>query len=280
MGISISSMRLIGKTMKDRRLSGKCVTYGVQGIEGQYGDVKRILSLEGYKYRNVAIDSIIMDDITQYGNTIHQSVFFNMLGFDVVDSIDVFTKENPTHVLNLNEPIERTMHGRYDMVYDGGTAEHCFDIPEVLSNTVRLLKAGGTVIHHLPISGYLEHGYYQFSPSLFFDFYKANNFTDIEAKIHISYSNRKSCYFDFTSPAKLPDNFGHPAMIFFTAKKRAGHNDVVFPVQSVNPEHFIRNAMTESFLSALYTRLPRGFAFKALQLLKKITCMYACKRLQ
>lgn len=279
MAISISSMRLIGKTMKGRRLSGKCVTYGVQGIEGQYDDVQKILSLEGIKYRDVDKDSIVMDGITHYGKTIHQSVFFNMLGFDVVDSIDVFTKENPTHVLNLNEPIEQAMYGRYDMVYDGGTAEHCFNLPEVLCNTVRLLKAGGIVIHHLPISGNLEHGYYQLSPSLLYDFYTANNFAEIDAKIQINYSSRKSCYFDFISAARLPDNFGHPAMVFFTARKMAVRKDIVFPVQAANPEHFIKNSKTETFLSALYTRLPRDFAFKALQLLKKITCMNACKRI-
>ncbi|WP_420263652.1 hypothetical protein [Candidatus Magnetominusculus dajiuhuensis] len=279
MGISVSTMRLIARTMKDRHLSGMCVTYGVQGVEGQYSDVRKILSMEGYKYRDIDKDSIIMDNITHFGKTIHQSVLFNMLGFDVVDSIDVSARENPTHVLNLNKPIEQTLHCRYDMVYDGGTAEHCFNITEVLSNTVRLLKAGGIVIHHLPISGYLEHGYYQISPSLLFDFYNANDFTDIEAKIHISHSKTKSCYFDFTSPAKLPQHFGNPTMIFFTARKNAAHNDVVFPVQNVNPKHFITNRGIESFLSALYTILPENFAFKTLQLCKKITCMYACKRL-
>ncbi|MCG6552156.1 MAG: hypothetical protein L7F77_07500 [Candidatus Magnetominusculus sp. LBB02] len=275
MAINRPSIRLLAMALKDRLTSGRCITYGVQTVSGTYNEIKKLLAAEGCSVREPDDASMAI------GRTVQQDVLFKMLGFDTVESIDVSDREAPTHILNLNMPIDKSMHMGYSLVYDGGTTEHCFDIKEVLSNTVRLLKTGGIVIHHLPISGCLEHGYYQISPSLLFDFYRANNFTDIEAKIQIckSQNSGKSCYFNFTSPARLPNDFGRQALIFFTARKTAAHNDVIYPVQTANPEHYISNAKVESYLSAVYRMLPAGAAFNALQLFKKITCMYGCKRL-
>ncbi len=35
--------------MKHLNLSGGCITFGVQGIEGQYSDIKKILIEESYR---------------------------------------------------------------------------------------------------------------------------------------------------------------------------------------------------------------------------------------
>jgi hypothetical protein len=46
-----------------------------------------------------------------------------------------------------------------------------------------LLKVGGVVIHAGPANGWLEHGFYQFSPTLLVDYYVANRFDILEACI-------------------------------------------------------------------------------------------------
>lgn len=279
MAIDSHTVRLIGKTMKDKGLSGKCITYGVQLIDGQYDDVKKSLSSVGYKYRDIGKADIIMDTVTQFatGETIHQDILFKMLGFDYVDSIDVDKYENAVHVLDLNMPIDKGMHGNYDMVYDGGTMEHCFNIKEVFSNTMKLLKVGGIIIHHVPISGWLTHGYYQFSPMLFLDLYKANGFEDLDAKIHIFSSPTKGHYFDFKSTKRLPDDFNKPVNIFFSARKSVELNAVKFPVQP--RVKVTQNSETESILKKLQHILPRYWAEKGSRLYRKITCRADFKRL-
>lgn len=185
MGINYSTIRLIARTMKDLKLSGSCITLGVQGVEGRYSDIKRILIEQSYNPRELKETEIVYDAITQFGNSLHQDSFFKMLGFSKVDSLDYFSDQNPTYVMDLNEPLKQDLWNQYDMVYEGGTLEHCFNIKEVFSNITRLLKVGGRVVHHVPMTGWVNHGFYQFSPGLFYDFYSANGFVDMKALIHI-----------------------------------------------------------------------------------------------
>ena len=62
------------------------------------------------------------------------------------------------------------------MIIDGGTMEHIFHIPNVLNNIYRMLRVGGRIIHISPSSNYVDHGFYSFSPTLFYDFYQTNKF--------------------------------------------------------------------------------------------------------
>ena len=163
MGIPRSIIKLTAKIMKDKNLSGDCITFGVHGIEGLYNDVKTILNKAKYQYNELNPAEIILDETTQFGKSIHQSVFFKMLGFSKVDSIDCFPDENPSIIHNLNKPINMKLTKRYSCVWDGGTTEHIYNIYECLSNVVKLLKVGGRIIHSVPVSGYINHGFYQFS---------------------------------------------------------------------------------------------------------------------
>jgi SAM-dependent methyltransferase len=45
-----------------------------------------------------------------------------------------------------------------------------------LRNAHLILKPGGIVIHMVPVNGYFNHGYFQFSPCFFHDYYKQNGY--------------------------------------------------------------------------------------------------------
>ena len=64
---------------------------------------------------------------------------------------------------------------KFDYVLDAGTLEHIFDLPCALRNMSNMVKAGGSVIHIVPLFGWLNHGFHNFSPILFEEFYQANN---------------------------------------------------------------------------------------------------------
>src|SRR5690606_17887488 len=103
--------------------------------------------------------------------------FFERLGFDLVDSLDVSDFEGCTHLLDLNEPgVPQRLRGRYDALYNGGTLEHVFDVRNALRNIHDLLRPGGMVIHIVPACGWVDHGFYQISPTLLTDYYAANRF--------------------------------------------------------------------------------------------------------
>jgi len=46
-----------------------------------------------------------------------------------------------------------------------------------------MLKPGGIVIHVSPSNNHVDHGFYQFSPTLFYDYYSLNNWTILRANI-------------------------------------------------------------------------------------------------
>ncbi|MFH0702324.1 MAG: hypothetical protein V2B14_02140 [bacterium] len=227
MGICTNSIKLLAKMLKDKNLSGSAITFGVQAIQGQYQEILNYLKKENYNCKTLDKKEIILDNKTHFGVTLHQDVFFKMLGFSKVESIDFYDREKPTYTLDLNKPVPESMHEKYDFVYDGGTMEHCFNVKEVLSNAVRLVKKGGYVLHSAPMTGYINHGFYQFSPTLFFDFYAENGFKKMEMKILVG-----NQFINFTENFIPKDFAGQEGLIFFIAKKSKAYDEIKTPIQS------------------------------------------------
>ena len=57
---------------------------------------------------------------------------------------------------------------------DSGTLEHVFHLPNALKSVVELAKVGGRVMLLSPSSNHFDHGFYMFSPTLFYDYFSAN----------------------------------------------------------------------------------------------------------
>lgn len=90
-----------------------------------------------------------------------------------VDSIDISSYEHATFVANLALPgckgrlEELELLGKYDLVLDLGTAEHIISPVASFFNAYSLLKVGGLLVMNLPVTGWLNHGLYRFSPTFF-----------------------------------------------------------------------------------------------------------------
>jgi hypothetical protein len=107
--------------------------------------------------------------------------FFKALGLEEVHTVDIPGAEQSTGMVHdLNEPFPVKMHGKFRLVLDPGTTEHVFDMKTCLTNVVRVLDIGGTVIHQVPVYSY-NGGYYSMNPSVLHDFYAANGFADIRS---------------------------------------------------------------------------------------------------
>ena len=97
----------------------------------------------------------------------------------IADSMDISNYEGANLIYDLNNPID--LGRTYDLVIDGGTLEHIFNVPIALENISSLLKVGGKIIHFSPANNHMGHGFYQFSPELFASFYSTNNgYTDTQ----------------------------------------------------------------------------------------------------
>lgn len=94
---------------------------------------------------------------------------FEQLGAERVSSLDYSDYEGARLIHDMNQPWPQ---GRppeqFDVVLDGGTLEHVFNLPQALLNAMSLVKPGGCLLSAGPADGWLSHGFYQLQPELFF----------------------------------------------------------------------------------------------------------------
>lgn len=102
--------------------------------------------------------------------------FFSLIGYDLTVA-DIAKIRGDEMLIDLNEPLDARMTEQpYDLVVDGGTAEHCFNIGQAFKNMAELVKVGGCILHINPTSMF-NHGFYNLNPTLYHDFYAENGFT-------------------------------------------------------------------------------------------------------
>lgn len=139
---------------------------------------------------------MVPQDITQFGNFC-ESWLMQRLGATLVDSYDNSDYEGATHVADLNEPLAPKR--RYNTVIDCGCSEHIFNVPQALRNISLLCENGGQVIHVLPANNFCGHGFWQFSPELFFSLYSAANGYH-ETEVFLADLANRHAWFEVTCP--------------------------------------------------------------------------------
>ena len=117
---------------------------------------------------------------------------FKSLGFESVESIDVSVHEGATYIHDLNSDIvPEKLQNRYDFILDCGTMEHVFHFPNVLKFIYNTLKTDGTFLFNTPCFYGFNHGFYNFQPTLFRDYFHANNYI-INQMILFAYDMKNS----------------------------------------------------------------------------------------
>jgi SAM-dependent methyltransferase len=180
MGMVISTLAMLLNEHKRRPFSGRVLQIGRQDIYFSYEDMEGCARALGVTLRRPAQIVHRPNEWMPNVKTIDDVTMFKALGFDEVQSIDASDYENPNYVHDFNLPIPESLHGQFDVVVDGGSLEHVFNVPMALANICSLLKVGGRAVHHAPTHNFVDHGFYQLSPTLFTDYYEANHFTDLE----------------------------------------------------------------------------------------------------
>ncbi|MBR0894725.1 hypothetical protein JQ616_07170 [Bradyrhizobium tropiciagri] len=179
--------------------------------------------------------------------------YFELCGLGELSSIDVSKYEGADFEFDLNnESLPPELVGRFGAVLNGGTLEHVFHVPNGLANITRMLKPGGLAIHILPMSNCIDHGFYQFSPTLMLDYYAAAQF-DVLNSASLHFDPKASPVWQIR-PA-LPGSFGEGilgtmdskiAFHMFAARKRADSLDHAVPMQSLYGRKFIGQAYDTS----------------------------------
>jgi len=75
-------------------------------------------------------------------------------------------------IADLNEPVD--LGETFDLVTNNGTGEHIFDQRSVFENAHNLSHKW--IVHMLPMTPWINHGFFNFNPILFRDLAYANNY--------------------------------------------------------------------------------------------------------
>jgi len=105
------------------------------------------------------------------------SHFYTWLGVKTYACIDVNSKDGAM-IMDLNKDIreEYGFNRQFDLVLNNGTGEHVFNQSKVFENLHQLCNLGGTILNILPLSPWLNHGFYNYNPVLPRDIAYANNY--------------------------------------------------------------------------------------------------------
>lgn len=110
-----------------------------------------------------------------FSDTVYAEPLLRRMGFQRVESLDATAYQGAGLVHDLNVPLPSELREQWDWVFDGGSLEHVFDFPAAIRNCSALLRPGGMFITMCPVNNWMGHGFYQFSPELFFRAFAAEH---------------------------------------------------------------------------------------------------------
>lgn len=117
-------------------------------------------------------------------------------------SLDVSHYESATDLADMNDPMPGGLAGQFSTLIDGGTLEHVFNFRQAAINVGQLLKVGGHFISITCANNFLGHGFYQFSPELFFRVFCPANGFEIESLI-LCEVNADGDWYEVSDPATV-----------------------------------------------------------------------------
>ena len=97
----------------------------------------------------------------------------------------------------MNNPVPEEYYEKYDVIFDGGTIEHIFDVKMCFHNVKKMLKKNGIFISVNGANNHLGHGFYQFSPDLYRAVFSNQSGYNI-VEMHIKAANIDALPLDIT----------------------------------------------------------------------------------
>jgi hypothetical protein len=142
---------------------------GRQGLHLSKSDLKSVFGSFRYKVDARQIDSIF-NQTNGYAEHL-----LTCLGAKEVHSFDKSGYEGATHLHDMNLELPDRFKEQYTTVLDGGSLEHIFNFPVAIKNCMEMVSVGGHYLAITPANNFLGHGFYQFSPEVYFSVFSREN---------------------------------------------------------------------------------------------------------
>jgi len=226
-------------------IRGNVLTLGQQSVYATLQEVRRVFTKHHLNLKPLPDDFDTTNKIpswrgTSYENRTNAQTVLTLMGANSVKVADLSQYEGADYVINLNNNINQNYEQQFDVIFDIGTLEHIFDISTALESIIKMLKPGGRIIIIAPSSNSIDHGFYQFSPTLFYDLFSCNGFENFSCYLleynPLNYLRKGKVWrytgFGMEYPLITPKG----VEVFFTATKPTITKDFVKPIQRVYTE--------------------------------------------
>lgn len=222
MGLDANGVRFLAQAAADKVNFERSVMLGRQSLHVSASDLKSMLSRGGISVSLKDAERIIDNPVgIDFG---YAETFLQVLGAQSISSFDNSGYEKATHVVDLNNNLPLELFGQYTCVIDGGTLEHVFDFPNAIRNCMKLLKPNGHFLILTPCNNFMGHGFYQFSPELFYRLFSDANGFCVE-KMYIYEHGKRATWYSVEDPRSLGRRVelvnGQPTYLLIQAKRTA-----------------------------------------------------------
>ena len=151
--------------------------------------------IDGLKFRDDSDMVIKWHSMNKIMSGVYESYeFFEKIGIELT-VLDIAKLRGGEIIADLNAPVNIELEGKFDIVLDPGTVEHCFNIAQAMVNLLSMAKIGGYIYHSNPLFMF-NHGFYNLNPTFYNDFYVDNGHS-LAALFGVkSYSDETRPYFE------------------------------------------------------------------------------------
>jgi hypothetical protein len=218
MGVDLNCAQLLIRAKANGASFDRMAMLGRQGLHANRSDLISILRGSNYQL-DAECQRKLLDPATVYAEE-----FFRLLGAKEIVAIDGNGFEGAQVVHDMNLAIPEHLNSSFDLFLDGGTLEHIFDFPTASKNCMRMVRLGGRLISFTMANNFCGHGFYQFSPELFYRLLSKENGYSIESCIEWEEVHR-SKFYQVPDPASLASRIeltSRNGTYLFVQAKRVG----------------------------------------------------------
>jgi hypothetical protein len=147
------------------------------------------------------------------------------LGAVQTESLDVSPYQGATIIHDMNRPLPAHLSGAFSAVIDGGSLEHVFNFPQAIKNCMEMVAVGGDFLCSSPANNFVGHGFYQFSPELFFRVFHRSNGFEVRKMLLYEEDWSDIRYYEVRDPEEVRRRVTlsnrHPTLLLVRARKVA-----------------------------------------------------------
>ena len=171
MGMMKYEIVSLASLITEKNLSS-CLMIGVQSILATPNEIEKGFIDYHVKYNREQFKAL---KTKKEINAI--DIFHTLDSITKIDALDYSDYEGANIIYDLNTQgaDDSLFKLKYDLVIDGGTLEHIYNVSAAINNMNHFVSENGFIYHMLPCAGWVNHGFYSFSPTFFIDTYCLEN---------------------------------------------------------------------------------------------------------